>query len=73
MKKYYGLWRAWCSTWVDENDTHSDCGRIHNACGYAVDRRSSNHPIVPEPPSAEVRAAHKAHAKMMSDFMQVAR
>lgn len=73
MKKYHGLWCAWCSTWVDEKDTKSDgVVHIHNYCGYAVDKRSSNHPIIPEPPSAEVRAAHKAHAKMMADFVKAA-
>ena len=70
-KRYYGYWCAWCSTWVDRKDIQDDDGhRTHKDCGYVVDRRLSNKPIVCSPPTPEVRDSHQAHQQMMNEFIR---
>ena len=73
MKRYFGFWCPWCSTWVDKKDIEVRDGmRFHVDCDNVVDRRSSTVPIQPAPPTKEVLRSHKEHQRMVEDFVREA-
>ena len=73
VRRYRGWWCPWCSTWVDKKDIDVIGGsNLHSECGYTVERRTSDRPVVPSPPSPEVKAAQARHAQMVSDFIREA-
>lgn len=71
-KRYSGWWCPWCAVWVDEKNLYQETGDEehpnHSECGNAVDRRTSDRPVVPTPPSKDVLVQQARYKKMVKDF-----